>query len=201
MKAASNVVLRRDLSLNRRLFGWMLGPPPEENHVTFFRTNVLHLLHDTLREDMFAPQPDSRPFKIFISLLDKWELGGPLVDALLYDVLKAIKRSVLLDRETSADVSDCGLLRTIPTVVCYTFLQLLMTGNALYDAVEPLAVWKQLFAAVRLELITGTHSTLFEAMSMVRFVLTRLRPQEEEVQEVHLPLFFTGLLEVLKVPL
>lgn len=81
-----------------------------------------------------------------------------------------------------------------------TLLQLLMTGNALYDAVEPLSVWKQLFAVVRLELITGTNSRLFEAMSMVKFVLTRLRPQEEEVQELHLPIFFTGLLEVLKVP-
>ena len=114
MKAASNVVLRRDLSLNRRLFGWLLGPGPEETHVTFFRNNVLHLLRDTLREDMFAsPHPDSRPFKIFISLLDKWELGGPLVDVLLYDALKAVKRSVLQDKETSADVGDCRLLLII----------------------------------------------------------------------------------------
>lgn len=74
-----------------------------------------------------------------------------------------------------------------------------MTGNALYEAVEPLSVWKQLFAAVRLEVNTSTQSTLFEAMSMVKFVLTRLRAQEEEIQEVHLPIFFTGLLEVFKV--
>jgi protein dopey len=75
-----------------------------------------------------------------------------------------------------------------------------MTGNALYEAVEPLAVWKQLFAAVRLEVINSSQSTLFEAMPMVKFVLTRLRAQEEEIQEVHLPIFFTGLLEVLQVP-
>lgn len=110
MKAASNVVLRRDLSLNRRLFAWLLGPGTEENHVCSLQPNVLDLLRDTLREDMFAsPHPDARPFKIFISLLDKWELGGPLVDVLLYDSLKAIKRSVLADSETSADVSACWL--------------------------------------------------------------------------------------------
>ena len=202
MKAASNVVLRRDLSLNRRLFAWLLGSGPEEGHAEFFRANVLDLLRDTLREDMFAsPHPDSRPFKIFISLLDKWELGGPLVDVLFYDALKAIKRSVLLAEETAADVSACRLLVTVPKLNVYIVLQLLMTGNALYEAVEPLAVWSQLFKAVRLELIASTSSTLFEAMSMVKFVLIHLRAQEEEVQEVHLPIFFTALLEHLKVPI
>ncbi|KAF8588312.1 hypothetical protein K439DRAFT_1629769 [Ramaria rubella] len=179
MKVASNVVLRRDLSLNRRFFGWLLGPGPEEGQVFFFRANALDLLRNTLRDDMFSlSHSDSRPFKIFISLLDKWELGGPLVDVLLYDALKAVKRGVLQNEVASAD--------------------LLMTGNALYDAVEPLAVWKQLFAAVRLELLTETPSTHFEAMTMVKFVLTRLRAQEEEVQRVHLPYFFMGLLNLMK---
>jgi hypothetical protein len=74
-----------------------------------------------------------------------------------------------------------------------------MTANTLYDAVEPLAVWKQLFAAVRAELLDSAASTRFEAMSMVKFILTQFRVQEEEVQDVHLPLFFAGLLELLKV--
>jgi hypothetical protein len=106
MKAATNVVLRRDLSLNRRLYAWLLGPGPDEGNVAFFRTHALELLRGTLREDMFAsPQPDSRPFKIFISLLDKWELGGPLVEILLYDALKAVKRGAIQDGESSGDVS------------------------------------------------------------------------------------------------
>ncbi|KAF8510422.1 Dopey, N-terminal-domain-containing protein [Hysterangium stoloniferum] len=179
MRAASNVVLRRDLSLNRRLFGWLLGPGPEESQVLFFRKNALDLLRETLREDMFSSlQPDSRPFKIFITLLDKWELGGPLVEVLLYDALRALKRGVLEDGESGAD--------------------LLMTANALYDAVEPLLVWKQLFAAVHTELLDDGRARIFDAMSMVKFILGRLRAQEDEVQDVHLPIFFTGLVELLK---
>lgn len=106
MKAAINVVLRRHLSLNRRLYAWLLGPGPDEGKDMFFRTHALELLRGTLHEDMFAfPQPESRPFKIFISLLDKWELGGPLVEVLLYDALKAAKRGAIQDGEASGDVS------------------------------------------------------------------------------------------------
>jgi hypothetical protein len=42
---------------------------------------------------MFEPSKDysqSRPFKIFISLLDKWEIGAPLTHVLVYDAFKAI---------------------------------------------------------------------------------------------------------------
>jgi hypothetical protein len=56
---------------------------------------------------MFTPSSDyseSRPFKIFISLLDKWEIGAALTDVLVYDALKAIKRFVELNPDTSEDV-------------------------------------------------------------------------------------------------
>jgi len=43
---------------------------------------------------MFSPSgeySESRPFKIFISLLDKWEIGSALTDILVLDALKAIR--------------------------------------------------------------------------------------------------------------
>ena len=36
----------------------------------------------------------ARPFRIYISLLDKWEIGGALTDVLVYDALSAIKELV-----------------------------------------------------------------------------------------------------------
>jgi hypothetical protein len=56
---------------------------------------------------MFSPSGDyseSRPFKIFISLLDKWEIGAALTDVLVYDAFKAIKQYVELNPDTSEDV-------------------------------------------------------------------------------------------------
>jgi hypothetical protein len=56
---------------------------------------------------MFSPSAEyseSRPFKIFMSLLDKWEIGASLTDALVYDTFKAIKLLVESRPEASDDV-------------------------------------------------------------------------------------------------
>ena len=46
----------------------------------------------------------ARPFKIFVSLLDKWEIGAPLTEAMIYDALNAIKQSVQSSSEKSEEV-------------------------------------------------------------------------------------------------
>jgi hypothetical protein len=50
MRAATSVVLRRDLSLNRRLYTWLLGPDENSEHqVAYLREHALELLQSTLR--------------------------------------------------------------------------------------------------------------------------------------------------------
>lgn len=50
MHAATGVVLRRDLSLNRRLFTWLLGSDEQsEKQTEYFRANALKLLEETLK--------------------------------------------------------------------------------------------------------------------------------------------------------
>jgi len=50
MKAATNVVLRRDLSLNRRLYAWLLGPDEApEAQQKYFQQHALRLLCLTLK--------------------------------------------------------------------------------------------------------------------------------------------------------
>jgi len=61
---------------------------------------------------------ESRPFKIFISLLDKWEIGGPLTDALVYDSFKAIEQLVQISMDGNNDVCfmpQCSETPTNPT--------------------------------------------------------------------------------------
>jgi hypothetical protein len=60
---------------------------------------------------MFSPSgeyAESRPFKIFISLLDKWEVGSPLADMLVYDAFKAIK--VLMEAHSTDSGEDVSSL-------------------------------------------------------------------------------------------
>lgn len=50
MRAATGVVLRRDLSLNRRLYTWLLGPDDKsENQSIYLRQHALQLLSTTLK--------------------------------------------------------------------------------------------------------------------------------------------------------
>lgn len=66
---------------------------------------------------MFHPSSDyapSRPFKIFISLLDKWEIGSQLTEALVVDSFKALKSSIETGTDTGEEVSIFQLYLTVP---------------------------------------------------------------------------------------
>ena len=50
MRAATSVVMRRDLSLNRRLYTWLLGPDENaEQQIAYLCAHSLGLLQTTLR--------------------------------------------------------------------------------------------------------------------------------------------------------
>ncbi|KAJ7070662.1 Dopey, N-terminal-domain-containing protein [Mycena amicta] len=179
MRAAMSVVLRRDLSLNRRLYTWLLGPDENSEHqVAYLREHTLSLLQSTLKDEMTSPSreyAESRPFKIFISMLDKWEIGASLTEYLVFDAFKAIKHLV----ETADGGEDVT-----------------MTASTLYEAVEPPVLWKQLLSAVFDE-ITGSGSQT-EAIDMVLFIL-RTFSQDEEVQTIHLPIIFASLADLVDI--
>ncbi|KAI0050603.1 hypothetical protein FA95DRAFT_1536117 [Auriscalpium vulgare] len=180
MRAATGVVLRRDLSLNRRLYSWLLGSDENPEHqATYFRNYSLELLRMTLREEMFSPSmeySESRPFKIFISLMDKWEIGGPLTEVLVLDTFRALK----VVFESGAEVSE----------------DVVLTASTLYEAVEPSIVWKQLLPAIMVEVHgDGKRS---EAARLAQFILTSIHVRDDEIQSLHLPIVFNALLEVLQ---
>ncbi|THH09322.1 hypothetical protein EW145_g2101 [Phellinidium pouzarii] len=177
MRAATGVVLRRDLSLNRRLFSWLLGPDEHvEKQGEYFRAHALELLLETLKDEMYNPSSDysnARPFKIYISLLDKWEIGAPLTEVLIYDALKSIKKTVDKSTDGGEDI--------------------LITANTLYESVELRAVWKQLFKTVRDEILNS--ETERTCIDVLLFVLKNFRVEDDEVQNIHLPLIFCALVE------
>lgn len=178
MKAATSVVLRRDLSLNRRLYTWLLGPDDKsEAQIVYLRQHGLQLLSTTLKNEMFTPSEEyaeSRPFKIFISLLDKWEIGSPLTEVLVYDALKAIHQHMESKSITSSDVA--------------------MTASTLLEAVEPSILWKQLLRSILYSIDDGNRP---EAIRLTLFLLRELPVHDDEVRSVHLPIVFAALVEKL----
>ncbi|GJE86225.1 Dopey, N-terminal-domain-containing protein [Phanerochaete sordida] len=178
MRAATSVVLRRDLALNRRLYHWLLSADENsKQQLQYFKTWGLPLLTTTLREDIFNPAPEysaSRPFKIFISLLDKWEIGAPLTEALVFDAFRALKQGIT--------VSDSGD-------------EMALTASTLYEAVEPLALWKQLMNAVLSDVCAEDDQ--YEGIRMVAYIVATFHSHDEEIEALHLPVCFAATLEVL----
>ncbi|KAI6048019.1 Dopey, N-terminal-domain-containing protein [Pisolithus marmoratus] len=178
MKAATSVVLRRDLSLNRRLYTWLLGPDDKsEAQSAYLKQHGLQLLSSTLKNEMFTPSEayaESRPFKIFISLLDKWEIGSPLTEDLVYDALNAIHQHIESKSVMSDDVA--------------------MSASTLLEAVEPSILWKQLLRSILHSIDDGMQ---LEAIHLSLFLLRELPVHDDEVRSVHLPIVFAALVEKL----
>ena len=62
MRAATSVVMRRDLSLNRRLYTWLLGPDENaELQIAYLRAYSLGLLQTTLRVGVLVATRTSTP--------------------------------------------------------------------------------------------------------------------------------------------
>ncbi|KAG2076732.1 hypothetical protein BDR04DRAFT_1132425 [Suillus decipiens] len=141
--------------------------------------HALQSLNTTLKDEMFAPSgeySESRPFKIFISLLDKWEIGSALTDILVLDALKAIR--FLMQRDAEEHNEDIS-----------------MTASTLYEAVEPSILWKQLLTAIMKDL---TEDSKPGAIDLTLFLLRSLPMQDDEARSIHLPVIFAAIMEVLQ---
>ncbi|XP_061805554.2 protein DOP1A isoform X2 [Nerophis lumbriciformis] len=159
LSAALHVVLRRDMSLNRRLYAWLLGPRstrqsnPEEHASHYFNTfskdmlvqAMVGILQGKARggEEESVLMHDLKPFRILISLLDKPELGP----AILEDVLIEVFRTLHTQCRTELDLQSHG-----PFTKDHTHLssklrenkktaELIKTANLLFNSFEPYYMW------------------------------------------------------------
>eukprot|EP00070_Physeter_catodon_P041545 XP_028348439.1 protein dopey-2 isoform X2 [Physeter catodon] len=114
LSAATQTLLRRDMSLNRRLYAWLLGSDIkgnatvpeseisnsyEDQSLYFFEKYSKDLLVEGLAEILHQKFPDAdaeerhhtylKPFRILISLLDKPEIGPQVVGNLFLEVIRA----------------------------------------------------------------------------------------------------------------
>ncbi|XP_036896509.1 protein dopey-2 isoform X1 [Sturnira hondurensis] len=114
LSAATQTLLRRDMSLNRRLYAWLLGSDIkgksimpeselsdsyEDQSAYFFEKYSKDLLVEGLAELLHQELRDAdgeehhaaclRPFRILVSLLDKPEIGPQVVGSLFLEVVRA----------------------------------------------------------------------------------------------------------------
>ncbi|KAL0963641.1 hypothetical protein UPYG_G00308960 [Umbra pygmaea] len=141
VSAASLTLLRRDMSLNRRLYAWLLGTDikggmvaadPDisismEEHTAYYFTShsrelLVQALINILKQKDVEADPESliyylRPFRIIISLMDKQEIGPLVMGTVLLEAVRAFYSycRCMLGEEfiTSSGLSDNQLASKI----------------------------------------------------------------------------------------
>ncbi|GAA5887198.1 hypothetical protein JCM6882_002446 [Rhodosporidiobolus microsporus] len=183
VRSVIGVVLRRDLSLSRRLYTWLLSSQDSSDEQSaYLRAHGLGLLHDALKAEMEAAASSEerkrqRPFKIFISLLDKWEIGAQLTEALVLESFEALRGTL-----RPGDEHD----------------ELLMTGNMLFEVLDPFLLWKQVYRSIKSEMHDGQADS---ATKLARFIVKTFRLHDEEVQRLHAPITAFALLDLVEASL
>ncbi|KAF8965668.1 hypothetical protein BGZ46_000564 [Entomortierella lignicola] len=174
VKAAVGVVLRKDMSLNRRLYAWLLGS--QEGKKKVFdgpaKTALIVGLQSILISDSEDLQESQKPFRVFVSLLDEWDIGYPVIQAVFLDALMSLKRHV--------DSGNHGA-------------ELIHTATMWIDMTDPYLIWKKLSEAIYNNFPVEDGKEAY-ALDLVIFFLNSFKLNDEEMQHMHMPMFLLFLL-------
>ncbi len=207
--AAASVVLRRDMSLNRRLWSWFLGSEsqgdpnghsvptsPEESNKQmgqpmevsnlqggqqYFDSYGLAILVASLQgmvaRSSSSPSERAQPLRIALSLMDRWEIGGPVAVAIFLPLLRSVKQ---YEDDT-------------PSVEAFN--EVLRSANVFFDGVESSLIWAQILRLVdQQSLETRREEQVREDLQLARYIITKFNVQEDEMISVHIPLLLLALL-------
>ncbi|KAF3907485.1 hypothetical protein AA313_de0200438 [Arthrobotrys entomopaga] len=193
--SACRVVLRRDMSLNRRLWVWLLGPEQPEavtspintaiDNTSYFSLFGLESLSQGLVEIILTQKIDpvemARPYRILLSLMDRWEIGGAVVPKLFFPAMQSAQKYEKL----------------APSPEKYH--EVLRSAAQFFDGVEPGLIWSELLEM----LLTALGSKHFpqlsddqaaERLTVARYVLKTFNVQEEEMVIIYAPLVLLAII-------
>lgn len=207
--AAAGVVARRDMSLNRRLWAWLLGPEvpgheleggaespasisgdPSGTHSSlrtqyfeeFGLQPLTRALLKMIEKDSLNPVDRARPFRICLSLMDRWEIGGHIVP----DIFLPVVNSVRNYKEKAVSKSD--------------FSEVLRSASVFFDGVESGLIWGEIVRLIVQAIGPGKASTTerIDRLSLVSFIIAHFNVREEEMLLVHAPLTALTVLTLLE---
>ncbi|KAM9440083.1 protein DOP1A isoform 1-T2 [Clarias gariepinus] len=168
LSAALHVVLRRDMSLNRRLYAWLLGSDnngvktgprnsrlsnAEEYATHYFNTfskdllvqAMVEILQGKARggEEESALMHDLKPFRILISLLDKPELGPAILEDVLIEVFRTLHTQCRaeLDLQNQNPFSKDHTQLSSKLRENKRTAEMIKTANLLFNSFEPSYMW------------------------------------------------------------
>ena len=211
--AAANVVARREMSLNRRLWTWFLGPGvsasldddspstpqadsiatvpkahnPKMSQTEYFEryglTPLVNSVLSMVTNDSSAPAERARPFRICLSLMDRWEIGGLVVPRIFLPAMRSVWRY-----QTTASSKEA-------------LEEVLRSAKVFFGAVESNLIWAEL-GRVLIGALSDTNANADEVLSsdpqqsldLVLFIINNFDVREEDMLVLHIPMVTLALL-------
>ncbi|KAK3917430.1 Protein dopey-1-like protein [Frankliniella fusca] len=149
-----NTILRRDMSLNRRLFAWLLGSEvnfsllspdhpliksPAVSYFQLFSQEMLvQAIRTSLNQVLAETNHDLKPFRILVSLLDKPEIGPMVLDYILYEVFRTLFLASSEKQVAQGKAKDLHQTLTQPS----NHQELFKSVNLLFSSLEPAYIWQ-----------------------------------------------------------
>lgn len=204
--AAVGVVTRRDMSLNRRLWAWFLGPESTNERSSiegrkvssettrsssvdgrglsqsqyFSRVGLQPLVAGLLKMIEQAPSTPSartKPFRISLSLMDRWEIGGYIVPAVFLPTIHSVQA---FGKEAPRG----------------HFEEVFRSASAFFDGVESSVIFSELLGLIdfRLNGVDVDIEQVLHRLGLARFILENFNVREEDMVQVHVPLLTVSVL-------
>jgi hypothetical protein len=202
--AAAGVVSRRDMSLNRRLWAWFLGPEPTApegidqaatptqdkhndaldpatQHAAFFSRYGLEALTSSvlkmINRPSTSPTERARPFRVCLSLMDRWEVGGLIVSDIFLPALQSAQSYCETASKEQAD-------------------EVMRSASAFFDGVDSGLIWGKLIFMITsaLDVKKTSREEALRRAKLAKFVLARFNLKEEDMLLHHMPLMILSTL-------
>ncbi|KAL1847916.1 Endosome to Golgi transport protein [Paecilomyces lecythidis] len=206
--AAAGVVTRRDMSLNRRLWAWFLGPDPTSsgNERTSFESPkatsektqpppadtqeysqseyfgrfglepLVKGILEMIQHESVVPSERTRPLRVSLSLMDRWEVGGSVVPEVFLPIMRSIQ-----DYENLVPQNQ--------------FEEVFRSASAFFDGVESSLIFSELLSLIDFKLADLDTDTdkVSRNLSLAAFIIENFNIREEEMLLIHIPLLVLSL--------
>ncbi|CAN6674616.1 protein dopey [Trichomonascus vanleenenianus] len=175
--SACTAFLRRDMSLNRRLWSWLLGynsssAESTDSQSSYFTNygykpllnGLLEMINDDSVENI---KEMTKPYRICLSLLDRWETGSYIMPQVFLPIIKSVKRFCESNPEDATK-------------------EVLASASQIFDATETINIGEKL-----LELIKSKD---IDDFVLFEYILDTFNVRDAEMSVKHLPYIFLALL-------
>ncbi|ORX53715.1 hypothetical protein BCR36DRAFT_348582 [Piromyces finnis] len=165
--SAITVVLRKDMSLNRRLYSWLLGII-NENSKPHLSDYIKGSICRSLKKMLLVKEEFQKPYKILLSLLDDSRIGLIIVDELFISILKSVYYHY-----NNSNIGD----------------ELINTVNMFLSMIEPYIIWSNIFHNLEKH-HPKDENDYKEIYQLFEFLISFIKITDEEAEIIHLPFCF-----------